>query len=200
MRKTTKMAEIEQLLKDYVAYHYPSSLQGTMNTEAQRPGPGSWPLAKLQYLERSPLLKKTYEHLDRALEQLRREHWPEWLLIRTAYLDPDTSPSKVAHWRKLAKDHLGARLQLEMLEDGIRTLARYLADVELHVIWPQRMTSREEKQVERRNDELYAVYLRHREEGTSRGKAIEKAATECGYSPGRASKIVKLRESSKEKS
>lgn len=191
------MAEVEQLLKDYAAYHYPSSVQGTMNIEAQRPGPGSWPLAKKQYLERSPLLRLTYDHLDRALRRLHDEEVSAWLAIHDIYLDPDFSPSRIAHLHVRAREGQDAQHTLVNIGYGIRCIASYLAATDLHVIWPARMTSREEKQVERRNDELYAVYLRHRDEGKSRGRAIADAATECGYGTSRTYEIVNLRESFK---
>lgn len=56
------------------------------------------------------------------------------------------------------------------------------------------MTSREEKQAEWRNDELYATYRRLREGRVKHGKAIETAAEHCGYGRSRGHEIVGLRE------
>jgi hypothetical protein len=57
------------------------------------------------------------------------------------------------------------------------------------------MTSREEKQVERCNDEFFALYRRYRdEEKMSRNKAIETAAEHCGYSRSRGYEIADIRE------
>lgn len=73
-------------------------------------------------------------------------------------------------------------------------LADYLAATDLYVVFPKRMTSREEGQVERRNDEFFALYLKLREEKMGKTKAVETAAEMCGYGATRAWEIIKLRE------
>lgn len=74
-------------------------------------------------------------------------------------------------------------------------LAILLPGVDLYVVFPKRMTSREERQVERRNDEFFALYRRYRNvERMSRNKAIETAAEHCGYGRSRGYEIVELRE------
>jgi hypothetical protein len=63
------------------------------------------------------------------------------------------------------------------------------------LVFLKRMTSCEEKQVERRNDEFFSLYLRYRdEERMSRNKAIETAAEHCGYGRSRGYDIADLRE------
>ncbi len=52
----------------------------------------------------------------------------------------------------------------------------------MYPVWSKRMTIREEKQVERLNDESFSLYKSSRYgDGMRRDKAIEKAAEHCGY-------------------
>lgn len=74
------------------------------------------------------------------------------------------------------------------------TLAGYLKDHDLFVLFPKRMTSQEEKHIQRRNDEFYAQYRRLREEGKKETPAVEDAAVMCGYGTTRAWEIVGARE------
>jgi hypothetical protein len=77
----------------------------------------------------------------------------------------------------------------------MRLLAMFLEDRNLYVVFPKRITSREEKQVDRMNDEFFGLYKTFRYgDGMSRNKAIEKAADHTGYSQSRAYEIVGLRE------
>jgi len=64
----------------------------------------------------------------------------------------------------------------------------------MYAVWPKRMTTREEKQVEWMNDEFFAVYRRLREDAMKHGAAIKTAAEMQGYGLTRAYEIVNLRE------
>lgn len=76
-----------------------------------------------------------------------------------------------------------------------RLLAMFLEKERLHIVWPKRMTTREETQVDRMNDELFGLYKNFRYgDGLSRNKAIEKAAEHCGYGRSRGYEIVGIRE------
>ena len=112
------------------------------------------------------------------------------------YLSDTADPSIVAEWRRKAeRGNEDARGAVELHDLGVRVLAILLHGVDLYVVFPKRMTSREEKQVERRNDEFFALYRRYRdEERMSRNKAIETAAEHCGYSRSRGYEIADLRE------
>ena len=52
------------------------------------------------------------------------------------------------------------------------------------MVWPKSLTSREDKQVERRNDAFFALCRRFREENMSR-KAVDTAMQMCGWGPTR---------------
>ena len=103
--------------------------------------------------------------------------------------------SVVAEHRCKADEGLfSARLFVDRHERAVRLLAMFLEKERLHVVFPKRMTSREEKQVERRNDEFYSLYRRLREEGKRKTQAVEDAAVMCGYGKTRAWEIVGARE------
>lgn len=95
--------------------------------------------------------------------------------------------------REWEKQHPEPQL-IERHDEAVGRLADYLAATDLYVVFPKRMTSREEGQVERRNDEFFALYLKLREEKMGKTKAVETAAEMCGYGATRAWEIIKLRE------
>ena len=68
-------------------------------------------------------------------------------------------PSVVAGWRRKAeRGNRDAKGAVELHDLAVRVLAILLYGVDLYVVFPKRMTSREEKQVERRNDEFFVPY------------------------------------------
>jgi hypothetical protein len=81
----------------------------------------------------------------------------------TPYLGDPGDPSVVFDWRRKAPRLESARLFAERHDRAVETLAGYLKDHDLFVLFPKRMTSLEEKNIERRNDELYSLYRRLRE-------------------------------------
>jgi hypothetical protein len=83
---------------------------------------------------------------------------------------------------------------LERHDAAVAWLAEDLKDVDLHVVFPKRMTSREEEWVEARNDEFYVLYRKFRNDRMGKTKAVETAAEMCGYGASRAWAIVALRE------
>jgi hypothetical protein len=53
--------------------------------------------------------------------------------------------------------------------------------MDLHVVFPKSMLSREEGQVKKHNDEFYALYRKLREDRIGKTKAVETTAEMCGY-------------------
>ncbi len=100
----------------------------------------------------------------------------------------------MAKWTKsAAQGQVTGKLFTWRHDRAIETLCIFLEVHDLYVVWPKRMTSMEEKHIERRNDEFFALCRRYREE-MSRNRAIETAAEHCGYSRSRGYEIVELRE------
>jgi hypothetical protein len=135
--------------------------------------------------------RETYDLLEHALTLLEHEGIVGrscWLVLLSPYLSDPADPSLVARWRK-EKPRLADWHDL-----AIRKLAGYLAAQNLFVMFPSRMTSGEERQIERRNAELYTVYQEMRAEGRRKSEAVELAAEFCGYSVRRAWDIVGARE------
>lgn len=198
-----KKREFLQLLKDYRSFH--SAFGGALALDETHVRDASYGLAGLieagsEFAPRQrTALAESYQKLELALKVLKGEDFPAWLALLTPYLGDPGDPSVVARWREDAKKQPPAgftgRLFSERHDRAIEKLAGYLAEHELYVVWPKRMTSREEKQFERRNDEFFALYERYRfEDRMSRNKAIETAAEHCGYGRSRGYEIVDLRE------
>ncbi len=142
-----------------------------------------------------PGLRKSYDKLEHALTMLKQEDFRAWMSLVTPYLGDPGDPSVVAEHRRKADEGLfSARLFVDRHDRALRLLAMFLEKERLHVVFRKRMTSREEKQIERRNDEFFGLYRRLREEGKRKTPAVETAAEMCGYGPTRAWEIVKLRE------
>lgn len=137
-------------------------------------------------------LTRSYEDLEHALTLIREstdeEEFLGWLLLHGPYIGDPGDPSIVAEWREkrpgLAKRH----------DWIVGRLAHYLRYRDLYVVFPKRMSSREEKLVDKRNDELYRLYSTFRGEGAKKTKAVQTAAAMCGYDERRAWDIVRLRE------
>jgi hypothetical protein len=112
------------------------------------------------------------------------------------YLGDPADPSVVAENRKRADQGLfSGRLFVDRYERAISLLAMFLEDQDLHVVFLKRMTSREEKQVDKMNDEFFGLYEAFRYgDGMSRNKAIEQAAKHTRYDRSRGYQIVDIKE------
>ena len=172
------------------------------------------------------LLAESFAHLEHALTLLQKEHMAAYLVLLSPYLSDPADPSLVEAWRererkwerererlrqtKAKTDAERAERQRRLAEHekkkprlaewhdlAVDKLAGYLERVDLYVAWPARMSSQQETQIERRNDELYALYRKLREEKMGKTKAVETAAEMCGYSERRAWEIVRSRESAR---
>jgi hypothetical protein len=200
MASESKKREVLQLLKDYRAWHTPHG--GAIPLDETGVADASYGPAGLieagQGFEKKhrARLRKTYEDLDHALKLLKAADHDLWIALHRPYLSDTADPSIVAEWRRKAeRGNEDAKGAVELHDWAVRVLAILLHGVDLYVVFPKRMTSREEKQVERRNDEFFALYRRYRdEERMSRNKAIETAAEHCGYGRSRGYEIVDLRE------
>ena len=191
-----KQREVLQLLKDYRPWH--SAFGGSMPLDETGVvdasyGPAGMVLAGAQFDDRDlKLLAQSYEDLENALTVLRADGHQGmtcYLMLLSPYLGDPGDPSIVSAWREKKP---GAA---EWHDLAVEKLAGYLCHKDLHVVWPKRMTSRQEKQVDRMNDELFGLYKNFRYgDGMSRNKAIEKAAEHCGYGRSRGYEIVEVRE------
>ena len=195
-----KQREVLQLLKDYRPWH--SAFGGAMPLDETHVvdaayGPAGMVEAGQAFSkEDRPKLVKSYKKLGHALTMLKQEDFRAWMSLVTPYLGDPGDPSVVAEHRQKANEGLfSARLFVDRHERALRLLAMFLENERLHVVWPKRMTTREETQVERMNDELFGLYKNFRYgDDISRNKAIEKAAEHCGYGRSRGYEIVDLRE------
>lgn len=200
MPNEAKKREVLQLLRDYRPWHTPHGgampLDETGVIDAAYGPAGLIQAGQAFESKHRKLLRETYRDLDHALNILKAADHDLWISLHRPYLSDIGDSSIVAEWRKKAERGNGeAQGAVELHDLAIRVLAILLYNVDLFVVFPKRMTSREEKRVERRNDELFALYKTFRYgDGMSRSKAIEKAAEYCGYGRSRGYEIVGLRE------
>lgn len=162
----------------------------------------------------------SYEALDRALDELLDEDLDAYLVLIEPYLGDPADASIVERWRKSLREWQARREEVRQAavdlgypelpdrwqrdhpeperytshQKAVRRLAELLEDVELYVVFPKRMTSREAGHVDQRNGDLYALYRQLRTEGLKKTRAVTTAADMCGYSSARAWEIVRLRE------
>lgn len=156
-------------------------------------GPAGYVEAGQEHRKNRELLAESYEALEHAITLLKadgQEGFTCWLTLLGPYLGEPGDPSLVDVWRKR-----GYHGRVEWHDRAVEKLAWYLRATDLFVVWPKRMTSQEEKQIERRNDELHALYQRLREDGKSKTQAVKDAAAMTGYSERRAWEIVGVRDS-----
>lgn len=197
-----KKREVLELLRGYRAFHTPFGgampLDETGVIDASY-GPSGF-VEEGQYHPNGERqrLKASYDLLKHAITLVKGtpEGFIAWVLLHEPYFGDPGDPSVVAHWREKSPN------KAEYHDMFVDRLAEHLKHKDLFVAWPHRMTVREEKLVERRNDEVYAEYRQikreKRDEGLSEAKAnkgaVEMAAVRHGYSPRRVYEIVSIRE------
>lgn len=193
--RSAREREVLQLLKDYRAFH--TAFGGAIPpedsyiTSASYHSPAYIEAGQYWPEDVRGLAVDTYSLLEHALTMLYNSGAVGrqcYLLFLGPYLGDPADPSIVEEWRKF-------RPNLAHYHDlGIEMLAGYLLGKDLFVIFPSRMTSRQEHEIERRNAELFGVYRGLRAEGRRKTEAVETAAQMCGYSTSRAWAIVRIRE------
>jgi hypothetical protein len=195
-----KRREVLQLLRDWRAFHTPFG--GAMPTDESHLRSAEYTSGG--YIESGDefhphdrrRLAESMDYLRHALTLLRIEDFDAWLSLRRPYLSDTADFALVSEWREKARrGSEDARGVIELHDRGVGRLAGYLANTSLYVVFPKRMSSMREKQIERRNDELWSLYKTFRySDGMSRNKAIEKASEHCGYGRSRGYEIVDGRE------
>jgi hypothetical protein len=193
--RTAREREVLQLLRDYRAFH--SAFGGAIppeesyiTTAEYHSGPdieagAYWPESVRE------IARETYKLLDHALDALYAEGTQGrllYLLLLSPYLGAEADPAIADRWRARS-ENLAADLDLAIFK-----LAHYLRHQDLFVVFPSRMTSGQDREIERRNSELFQVYTQLRSEGRRKTESVETAADMCGYSVRRAWAIVKARE------
>lgn len=202
MSSESRKREVLQLLRDWRAFHSPFG--GAMPVDET--GVVDAAFGPAGYIEEGrefdrkvvPYLRESFYLLRLGLKVLRGMDFEAWGSLDAPYFSDPADPSLVADWRMKAKRPGASERTRKLIADhdrAIETLTELLEDADLFVVWPKRMSSQEESQIERRNDELYRVYRVLREEGKRKSRAVESAAAVCGYGERRAWEIVRMRES-----
>ena len=166
-------------------------------------GPAGMIYAGMEFKpEERALLAESYKWLDKLLALLKVEDFDAWASLTKPYTGDPADPSIVEHWRKHGRVE-----NIEARDRGIRRMAELADELDLDfwVAWPSRMSTRQEKQVEKMNDEFYRLYeqflAENRETGMGKRKgaadAMQKACEMCGYSVRRGQEIVQVRRGEK---
>lgn len=87
-----------------------------------------------------------------------------------------------------------ARVQLERHDSAVKRLARYLRDVDLHVVNPTLMSAGEEAAGDAANAQVHAYYQQVRVSGRRHAAAVAAAAWKFGISDGEVERIIEFRE------
>jgi hypothetical protein len=192
MASESKKREVLQLFKEYRTFWTPFGgampLDETGVVDATY-GPAGYIEAGMNYSkgQRGPLAE-SYEDLEHAITLAKREYFTHWVILLEAYFGSEPDPDVVRLWRERGSERIGYH------DKFVEAVADNLRHTELYVVWPKRMSTREEKQVEKMNDEFYSIYKRLKSEGHKNRSAIQQAATMCGYSEPRGYEIVRVRE------
>lgn len=198
-----KRREVLQLLREFRAWHspfggaYPLDETGVVDAAYGAAGYIEEGQAYKDRRERERL-RESYRLLDHALTLLKNdgtEGMTCYLVLLSPYIGDPGDPSIVAEWRKKSPG------TAEWHDLAVKKLAGYLTFKDLYVAWPARMSAREERQMERRNSEFYALYQRikaelrdaGRSESKANAEAVATAAIHCGYSKRRGYEIVAAR-------
>lgn len=201
MASESKRREVLQLLREWASFHAPyggAIAPEDSHLRTASYGPAGYIEAGMEYPPGvRARLKESYRLLDHAITLRKRnpKGMFQYLLLRPVFFGDPADPAIADRWREVG-DYRWSQL-IEFVEG----LAEDLEEHNLFVVWPERMARREEKLIEKRNDEFYAEYLQVKSEMLKEGlsersanrKAIEVARTRHGYGESRAYEIVKVR-------
>jgi hypothetical protein len=182
------------LLRFYRDWHTAYGGAAELNLESMGQfGPAGMIVAGMAFdKEGWSYLKESFDALERALTRLK-EGGPlknaAYLVLLAPYLGDPADPSLVDKWRENPKD-----CRTEWHDLAVKELAFYLRNADLYVPRSSRMQTRKPSSVEQMNNEFYSLYLKLREEGETKRKAIQTAADWCDYGESRAYEIVQVRE------
>lgn len=196
-----KVREIFTLLRDYRVFHTPFGSAMPVDETGVKDasyGPAGYIESGQAFSESErELLAESYTHLDRALLKMKNKDQGKavdigfmlWLALFPPYLGDPGDPGLVEEWRKDPNNQ-----QVTWIDKAVEWLADELADTDLFVVWPKRMSTRVSKKVDDANDEVWRLYRTMRGEGRSKSYCVRTAALLTGYSERRVWEIVKIRE------
>lgn len=201
----SKRREVLQLLKEWRSFHSPYggafALEDATLKDASY-GPAACIETGAAYPKGQRAgLRKSYRLLDAAIELEKRtaEGMAAWLLLLGPYFGDPGDPDIVRRWREVGDERIGWH------DWFVDRLAGRLAHKDLYVVWPARMSTRQEKQIEKRHNEFYEEYQQIKAEKLKEGmsqrkankKAVDTASARCGLSLRRGYEIVQVREGRK---
>ncbi len=188
-----KRREVLQLLRHYRDWHTAYGGAALLNLESMGQfGPAGMIVKGAAFKGyHVGMLEESFEALEHALTLLKNGDSigrAAYFVLLAPYLGDPGDPSLVDKWQKNPKDR-----RTEWHDLAIAELARYLRNTDLYVPWTSRMQTRRPANVKQMNDEFHALYLKLREDGETKRKAIQTAAEWCDYSEQRGYEIVRVR-------
>lgn len=212
-------ADILQLLRDYRAFSTAFGGAAPLDETGVRDasyGPAGLITTGAGFEKRDiERLRDSYKKLDKALKILQEMDFLAWVALQEPYFSDAADSSVVNYWRKMLEEldkenerrrkakkpekvgHVYMRLQLDRHERAVKTLARHLKNVDLHVVYPKLMSQRERAAGEAHNAQVYAYYQRARVAGRTHRGAISQTAVKFGISEDEAERIVEFRSENK---
>lgn len=179
--KATKR-DVVQLLKEYRAWHTAfggaTSIDEVANMAQASYGPAGYVEEGMYYFDYPKpylsALAKSYEELEKAINKVKRGHNSKgmfaWLLLRDVYFgDP-------ADWRIAERWRTVGDYRIQIHDVFVGWLVEELKHTELHPIWPEPYSEKQEKQIERQYAEIYATYQRIRTSGSTHTAAVDQTA------------------------
>lgn len=193
--------KVLRLLQDYRSFHTPYG--GAMPVDETGVKDASYGAAG--YVETGEaftdkereFLTPSYKHLDDALYKLETGSPAQrnaYLTLLKPYLGDPGDPSIVDKWNLYPYD-----CRKEWHDMAIEELAEMLAGKKINVVWPKRMSTRQEKHVDRMNDDAWRIYKQLRAEGKGKTRSVADAALITGYTQRRMWEIVGSREQAEER-
>lgn len=150
--------------------------------------------AEFEGFDREPL-SETMKLLEEALARLAREEFPQWFVLKDPYLDEPGDPSLVDHWRRWASRSDACAAKVGLHDKAIATLARYLEDEDLHVVYPKLLSRTEERDIEESNAAMLAEYRRLMRGGRSHAASLEHVAKAHRVGEDTVQRIIDVRDS-----
>jgi len=186
-----RVEDVELLLRDYNNYLPGGCGEAFVPTGGTGYG-ASTPLTpemeRRWSREREP--GRTWWRLDSALKRLEKEHPLCYLAIRAVHLRDEAGWADLDYLRRHRRRN---RTLLALHDKGVMFLASYLGDEPLYVERPKVVSAGAVRGMAEANAELVSVYSRLRQEGMSRGEAVETAASMLGFAPEHARRVVRRR-------
>lgn len=187
--------DVLNLLKDYQAWHAAFGGAGEINLQAMGQfGPAGMIRKGAGFVganltrDRWRALARSYQHLEEALEWLKRDHFAFWMVLKKPYTGDPGDPSIVERWRKSENNN-----SIKWHDMAIALLCQYLKNTELFSVGTSHMSEEENRAVEDQYSEWVAVFGRLRTKGFNEDQAVAQLAEDFDVSEEDIRRVLEFR-------